>query len=74
MQVIVDKMVEYLRGTTDEVRKADAVKRIADLAEKFAPDSQWYIEIMNQVPPLFLFSSFSIFCSFLSFASFFILT
>lgn len=49
MQVIVDKMVEYLRGTTDDVRKADVVKRIADLAESFAPDSQWYIDIMNQV-------------------------
>ena len=42
-------MIQYLRGTSDEVRKADAVKRIADLAERFAPDPQWYIDTMNQV-------------------------
>lgn len=55
VQVIVEKMIEYLRGTTDDVRKADVVKRIADLAETFAPDSQWYIDIMNQVKIMALF-------------------
>lgn len=47
-QVIVEKMLDYLRGTSDEVQKADVVKRISELAERFAPDTQWFIEIMNQ--------------------------
>ena len=49
MQVIVEKMIDYLRATTDEVQKADVVKRLSELAERFAPDTQWFIDIMNQV-------------------------
>lgn len=48
-QVIVEKMVEYLRGVTDDVAKADVVQRIGDLAERYAPDTQWFIDTMNQV-------------------------
>jgi hypothetical protein len=48
-QVIVEKMVEYLRGVTDDVAKADVVQRISDLAERYAPDTQWFIDTMNQV-------------------------
>lgn len=42
-------MVDYLRGTTDEVTKTDVVKRIGELAERFAPDTQWFLDTMNQV-------------------------
>ena len=49
VQVIVEKMVEYLRGVTDDVAKADVVQRISDLAERYAPDTQWFIDTMNQV-------------------------
>lgn len=49
LQVIVEKMVEYLRGVTDDVAKADVVQRIGDLAERYAPDTQWFIDTMNQV-------------------------
>ncbi len=49
MQVIVEKMVEYLRSVTDDVAKADVVQRIGDLAERYAPDTQWFIDTMNQV-------------------------
>lgn len=49
MQVIVEKMLEYLRGTQDEVAKGYAVKRIAELAERFAPDTQWFVDTLNQV-------------------------
>jgi AP-4 complex subunit epsilon-1 len=49
LQVIVEKMVEYLRGVTDDVAKADVVQRISDLAERYAPDTQWFIDTMNQV-------------------------
>lgn len=41
-------MIDYLRSTSDEVQKADVVKRLSELAERFAPDTQWFIDIMNQ--------------------------
>lgn len=43
--------MEYLRGVTDDVAKADVVQRISDLAERYAPDTQWFIDTMNQAPP-----------------------
>jgi len=49
LQVIVEKMIEYLRTTSDDVQKADVVKRLGELAERFAPDTQWFIDTMNQV-------------------------
>jgi len=47
-QIIVEKMIDYLRGVTDDVAKADVVHRIGDLAERYAPDTQWFIDTMNQ--------------------------
>lgn len=49
VEVIVEKMVEYLRSTTDEVAKADVCGRISELAESYAPDTTWFIHTMNQV-------------------------
>ena len=34
-QVIVEKMIDYLRSTTDKVQKSDVVKRLGELAERF---------------------------------------
>ena len=42
-------MMDYLRTTSDDVQKLDAVKRIHELAERFAPDMQWFLETMSQV-------------------------
>ena len=61
-QVIVEKMLDYLRTSGDEMQKADVAKRIGELAERFAPDTQWFIDTMNQArevlasdyPPTFL--------------------
>lgn len=50
VQVIAEKMMEYLRTVTDDSQKLDAVTRIHELAERFAPDTQWFLDIMNQVP------------------------
>ena len=47
-QVIAEKMLDYLRSLGDEVQKADVAKRIGELAERFAPDTQWFIDTMNQ--------------------------
>lgn len=48
-QVIAEKLLDYLRTTTDDAQKADVAKRIGELAERFAPDTQWFIDTMNQV-------------------------
>ena len=56
MQIIVEKMIDYLRGVTDDVAKADVVNRIGDLAERYAPDTQWFIDTMNQVNLLSYFA------------------
>ena len=47
--MIAGKMVDYLRSTQDEVAKADVVARISELAERYAPDTLWFIRIMTQV-------------------------
>lgn len=45
----MEKMLEYLRAVTDDVAKGDVVQRISDLAERYAPDTFWFIETMNRV-------------------------
>ena len=42
-------MLEYLRGVSDQDAKRDVVRRIGELAERFAPDTQWFVDTMNQV-------------------------
>ncbi|KAK9809765.1 hypothetical protein WJX73_004225 [Symbiochloris irregularis] len=49
VEVIVGKMMDYLRATSDDVQKLDAVKRIHELAERFAPDMQWFLDTLNQM-------------------------
>jgi len=49
VSVICEKMINYLRSSTDEYLRADLVNRITTLAEKFAPDNDWLIETMNTV-------------------------
>ena len=51
-QVIAEKLLEYLRSATDDGQKAEVAQRIGELAERFAPDTQWFIDTMNQVSPL----------------------
>ena len=47
--MIAEKLLDYLRTTTDEGQKAEVAKRIGELAERFAPDTQWFIDTMNKV-------------------------
>lgn len=49
VQVIAEKLLDYLRTATDEGQKAEVAKRIGELAERFAPDAQWFIDTMNKV-------------------------
>ncbi|KAK9907437.1 hypothetical protein WJX75_003646 [Coccomyxa subellipsoidea] len=49
VEVIAEKLLDYLRTASDEGQKAEVAKRIGELAERFAPDTQWFIDTMNKV-------------------------
>ncbi|XP_051484452.1 AP-4 complex subunit epsilon-1 [Apus apus] len=47
--VIVQKMLDYLKECKEEYAVISLVGKIAELAEKYAPDSEWFIQTMNAV-------------------------
>ena len=51
--VITGEVLGYLRDSggagEDEVARGDALRALCDLAERFAPDHQWYVDTMNQL-------------------------
>ncbi|XP_031715463.1 AP-4 complex subunit epsilon-1 [Anarrhichthys ocellatus] len=47
--VIVVKMLEFLRVNKDDYTTIDLVGKVAELAEKYAPDNEWFIETMSTV-------------------------
>uniref|UniRef100_A0A3P8U3W4 Adaptor related protein complex 4 subunit epsilon 1 n=1 Tax=Amphiprion percula TaxID=161767 RepID=A0A3P8U3W4_AMPPE len=47
--VIVEKMLEFLRISKDDHTTIDLVGKVAELAEKYSPDNEWFIETMNTV-------------------------
>uniref|UniRef100_A0A8D1VTK9 AP-4 complex subunit epsilon n=1 Tax=Sus scrofa TaxID=9823 RepID=A0A8D1VTK9_PIG len=47
--VIVQKMLEYLQQSKEEYIIVNLVGKIAELAEKYAPDNAWFIQTMNAV-------------------------
>ncbi|XP_040269904.1 AP-4 complex subunit epsilon-1 isoform X1 [Bufo bufo] len=47
--VIVQKMLEYLKQSKDEYTVIALVGKVADLAEKYSPNNQWFVETMNVV-------------------------
>jgi len=54
VEVIIDKMMNYLKNATIENHsRKDILLKITELAERFAPDKAWFIKIMNQLFVLF---------------------
>uniref|UniRef100_A0A6G1RLL4 AP-4 complex subunit epsilon n=1 Tax=Hypotaenidia okinawae TaxID=2861861 RepID=A0A6G1RLL4_9GRUI len=47
--VIVQKMLDYLKESREEYAVINLVGKIAELAEKYAPDNEWFIQTMNAV-------------------------
>ncbi|XP_067293363.1 AP-4 complex subunit epsilon-1 [Pseudorasbora parva] len=47
--VIVEKMLDFLRECSDEHTVIHLVGKVAELAEKFAPDNSWFIQTMSDV-------------------------
>ncbi|XP_042379628.1 AP-4 complex subunit epsilon-like [Zingiber officinale] len=49
VEVIVERMIDYLISIDDNHYKADIASRCVELAEQFAPSNQWFIQTMNKV-------------------------
>ena len=50
VEIIVDKMMNYLKKTTLEIQsKKDILQKITELTERFAPNKTWFIKIMNEL-------------------------
>ena len=50
VEVIVEKMMNYLKKTTLEIQsKKDILQKITELTERFAPNKTWFIKIMNEL-------------------------
>lgn len=47
--VIVEKMLEFLHQSKDDHTTIDLVGKVAEIAEKYAPENKWFIETMNIV-------------------------
>lgn len=48
-QVIVERLIGYLRGCSDEHVRKHIATNVAELAERYAPDTTWFIGIMAEV-------------------------
>ena len=50
VEVIVDKMMNYLKHRTlENVSKKDILTKITELTERFAPSKSWFIKVMNEL-------------------------
>jgi len=50
VEVIVEKMMNYLKKTTLEIQsKKDILQKITELTERFAPNKTWFIKVMNDL-------------------------
>eukprot|EP00798_Chlamydomonas_sp_ICE-L_P014262 gene14262-20235_t len=49
VEVIVEKMLSYLRGATDEHIRRDIARKVSELAERYAPSPKWFIAIVSEV-------------------------
>jgi len=47
--VVVDKLTFHLRTSVDTHLRRELVQRITSLAERFAPNNEWYVSTMNNV-------------------------
>ena len=49
LEVIADKLVHYLKTTTNKDFKQDLVNKLINLNERLAPTQEWFINMMNVV-------------------------
>ncbi|CAK9138802.1 unnamed protein product [Ilex paraguariensis] len=49
VEVIVDRMIDYMISINDNHYKTEIASRCVELGEQFAPSNQWFIQTMNKV-------------------------
>ncbi|KAK7360465.1 hypothetical protein VNO77_02459 [Canavalia gladiata] len=49
VEVIVDRMIDYMISLSDDHYKTYIASRCVELAEQFAPSNHWFIQTMNKV-------------------------
>mmetsp|Transcript_55129 Transcript_55129/g.129064 ORF Transcript_55129/g.129064 Transcript_55129/m.129064 type:complete len:1085 (+) Transcript_55129:145-3399(+) len=49
VEVVVDKLTFHLKTSVDEHLRRDVVQKVTSLAERFAPNNEWYLQTMNTV-------------------------
>ncbi|GAA0154170.1 membrane traffic protein [Lithospermum erythrorhizon] len=49
VEVIVERMIDYMINLSDNHYKTEIASRCVELAEQFAPSNQWFIQTMNKV-------------------------
>eukprot|EP00931_Biecheleriopsis_adriatica_P115082 TRINITY_DN90918_c0_g1_i1.p1 TRINITY_DN90918_c0_g1~~TRINITY_DN90918_c0_g1_i1.p1 ORF type:complete len:958 (+),score=192.95 TRINITY_DN90918_c0_g1_i1:146-3019(+) len=47
--VVADKLIFHLRTSVDTHLRRDLVQKVTSLAERFAPNNEWYVNTMNSV-------------------------
>lgn len=45
VEFIVDKLLSFLGGATDDHFRTDLVGQITQCAERFAPSNAWYVDV-----------------------------
>lgn len=50
VEVIVDRMIDYMISINDNHYKTEIASRCVELAEQFAPSNQWFIQVASQQP------------------------
>lgn len=46
VEVIVERMIGYIRTLNDAHNKTEIAGRIIELAERFAPSNQWFMQVL----------------------------
>jgi AP-4 complex subunit epsilon-1 len=54
VEVIVDRMIEYMISISDDHYKTYIASRCVELAEQFAPSNHWFIQVVRMVICMFL--------------------
>jgi len=49
VEIVVDRLTFYLRTSVDMHLRRELVQRITSIAERFAPNNEWYVHSMNTV-------------------------
>lgn len=49
VEVIVDRMIEYMISISDDHYKTYIASRCVELAEQFAPSNHWFIQVVRTV-------------------------